>query len=142
MTLMVRLADGARVPSRGSCEAAGVDLSLNEYVTIPPGGSRMCHTGVSVAIPRGFCGLVLVRSSVGARRRVRLSNSVGLIDSDYRGEIMLPLTNDGTEEQTFACGDRVAQLVVVPCVLPDVSVVDELPRTARGDGGFGSTGTR
>lgn len=140
--LMVSLGDGARVPTRGSRDAAGLDLCLSEDVVIPPGESRTCRTGVHVAIPRGYCGMVLVRSSVGAKRRVRLSNSVGLIDADYRGEVLLPLANDSAEGQRFERGERVAQLVVVPCWQGAVYVVEALPETERGDGGFGSTGRR
>lgn len=131
---------GAMVPRRGDDDSAGLDLSVSNDVSVPAGGHRMCHTGVHVQIPKSHVGLVFVRSSVGAKRHVELSNGVGVIDCGYTGEVMLPLHNHGNSAQHFSAGERVAQLVIVPCVMCDVNIVDGLEETTRGDGGFGSTG--
>ena len=131
---------GCRVPRRGDADSVGLDLSVSKDVSIPAGGHKMCHTGIHVQIPEQHVGLVFVRSSVGAKRHVELSNGVGVIDCGYTGEIMLPLHNHGNSAQHFEAGERVAQLVIVPCVIGVVELVDGLDETARGDGGFGSTG--
>ncbi|SDR68900.1 dUTP diphosphatase [Parafannyhessea umbonata] len=131
---------GCKVPRRGDDDSAGLDLSVSKDVSIPASGHKMCHTGVHVQIPKNHVGLVFIRSSVGAKRHVELSNGVGVIDCGYTGEVMLPLHNHGNSAQFFRAGERVAQLVIVPCVMTDVNIVDELDETSRGDGGFGSTG--
>ncbi len=107
---------------------------------IPPGGRAMVPTGLAVAIPVGFAGLVLPRSGYAARHGIGLVNAPGLIDAGYRGEIRVLLINHGGEVVTFERGDRVAQLVVIP--IPEVvwNAVDVLPDSERGAGGFGSTG--
>ena len=122
--------------------AAAVDLHActDEAVTLPPGGRALLPTGLAAAIPAGHVGLLAVRSSMGIRHGVTLSNGVGVIDSDYRGQVHVGLHNLSGEPYTVQPGDRVAQLLVVPVAAPEIEVVDALPETVRGAGGFGSTG--
>ena len=122
--------------------AAAVDLHacIDEAVTLPPGGRALLLTGLAAAIPAGHVGLLAVRSSMGIRHGVTLSNGVGVIDSDYRGQVHVGLHNLSGEPYTVQPGDRVAQLMVVPVAAPEIEVVDALPETVRGAGGFGSTG--
>lgn len=122
--------------------AAAVDLHacVGEAVTLPPGGQALLPTGLAVAIPAGHVGLLAVRSSMGIRHGVTLSNGVGVIDSDYRGQVQVGLHNLSGEPYTVQPGDRVAQLMVVPVAAPEIEVVDALPETVRGAGGLGSTG--
>ena len=117
--------------------AAAVDLHacIDEAVTLPPGGRALLPTGLAAAIPAGH-----VRSSMGIRHGVTLSNGVGVIDSDYRGQVHVGLHNLSGEPYTVQPGDRVAQLMVVPVAAPEIEVVDALPETVRGAGGLGSTG--
>ena len=122
--------------------AAAVDLHacIDEAVTLPPGGRALLPTGLAAAIPAGHVGLLAVRSSMGIRHGVTLSNGVGVIDSDYRGPLQVALHNLSGEPYTVQPGDRVAQLMVVPVAAPEIEVVDALPETVRGAGGLGSTG--
>ncbi len=122
--------------------AAAVDLHacIDEAVTLPPGGRALLPTGLAAAIPAGHVGLLAVRSSMGIRHGVTLSNGVGVIDSDYRGQVHVGLHNLSGEPYTVQPGDRVAQLLVVPVAAPEIEVVDALPETVRGAGGLGSTG--
>lgn len=130
----------AKMPTRGSEYAAGYDLYANEYVGIAAGTCEFIGTGVAVAIPEGYVGLVFARSGLACRQGLRPANCVGVIDSDYRGEIKVCLYNDGNQTRFVDPGDRIAQLVLVPHINPELKVVEELPETARGEGGFGSTG--
>ena len=102
----------------------------------------MLHTGISVEIPEGYCGLIFARSSMGAKRGLAPANKVGVIDADYRGEIMVALHNHSESEQTVECGERVAQLAIVPFLKAEFELADELSDTVRGEGGFGSTGKK
>ena len=122
--------------------AAAVDLHacIDAPLTIPAGGQVVVPTGLAVAIPEGYVGIVAVRSSMGIRRGITLSNAIGVIDSDYRGEIRVGLTNLSDAPYTVMPGDRVAQLAVVPVVQAALERVEELDDTGRGSGGFGSTG--
>ena len=122
--------------------AAAVDLHacVDEAVTLPPGGRALLPTGLAVAIPAGHVGLLAVRSSMGVRHGVTLSNGVGVIDSDYRGQVHVGLHNLSDAPYTVRPGDRVAQLLVVPVAAPEIELTDALPETARGAKGFGSTG--
>ena len=122
--------------------AAALDLHacLDAPVTIPAGGRAVIPTGLAVAIPPGFAGIVAVRSSMGIRRGITLSNAIGVIDSDYRGPLGVGLRNTTGEDYILQPGDRMAQLMVVPVLRPEIRLVEELPETARGAGGFGSTG--
>ena len=136
------LRDGARMPTYGSCEAAGADLyvCLDAPVEIGPGETAMLPTGLAMEVPKGCAGLIYARSSMGAKRGLAPANKVGVIDSDYRGEIRVALHNHGKEAQTVNPGERVAQLVITPVLTPGFCQAEELEDTARGAGGFGSTG--
>ena len=134
----------ARVPAYGSTDAAGADLyALTDGpVTIAPGGTALIHTGIAVAVPRGYAGLVYARSGLACKRGIAPANKVGVIDADYRGEVIIYLHNHGDQPQTIEDGDRVAQLVITPCLNAQFERVEELDGTQRGSGGFGSTGKR
>ena len=122
--------------------AAAMDLHacLEAPLTIEVGARPIVPTGLAVAIPAGHVGLLAVRSSMGIKRGVTLANGVGIIDSDYRGEVGVGLMNVGSEPYTVLPGDRIAQLMVLPVAQPTPELVEELPATDRGEGGFGSTG--
>ena len=130
------------MPTFGSREAAGADLyaCLEEPVTIEPGKTVFLPTGLSMALPKGYVGLVYARSGLACKQGLAPANKVGVIDSDYRGEFMIALHNHGTEPRVVEHGDRIAQLVVTPVIQPDYYEADTLDDTARGTGGFGSTG--
>ena len=114
---------------------------LDSAVTIPAGGRTVVPTGIAIALPSAdYVALVLARSGLGIKHGVVPSNCVGVIDSDYRGEVMVGLSNSGASDYTVRPGDRIAQLMVVPVVQARVTLVDELDETDRGGGGFGSTG--
>ena len=132
----------AQLPTYGSAEAAGADLyaCLESPVTIEPGQTVFIPTGLSMAIPKGCAGLIYARSSMGAKRGLAPANKVGVIDSDYRGQVMVALHNHGAAVQTVACGERIAQLLVTPVYTPGFLEAGELDDTQRGAGGFGSTG--
>lgn len=132
----------AVLPAYGSAEAAGADLyaCLEEEVTIQPGEIFWVPTGIALEVPRGCAGLVYARSSMGAKRGLAPANKVGVIDSDYRGEIKVVLLNHSKQPQTLLPGERVAQFVITPVLQPVYEEVDELTDTGRGTGGFGSTG--
>ena len=122
--------------------AAALDLHacLDGPVTIAPGGRTLIPTGLAVAIPTGYVGIIAVRSSMGIKNGVSLSNGIGVIDSDYRGPLGVGLYNMEATPYTVRPGDRIAQLMVVPVVRETIEVVDQLPPTERGEGGLGSTG--
>ena len=134
----------ASVPSYGSDFSAGADLRavLDAPITIKPGESVLVHTGISTAIPVGYVGLVYARSGIACKRGLAPSNKVGVIDSDYRGEIMVSLHNHSSSEQTVDPDERIAQMVVTPFVHCEYEETDALGDTQRGEGGFGSTGTK
>ena len=138
----VRLDPRAKVPVYGTPDAAGADLCClpDGDVTVEPGQTHVFHTGLSVEIPRGYAGLVYPRSGIACKRDLAPANKVGVIDADYRGEIMIALHNHGTVPQTVAGGERIAQLVVTPFLTVEFEEADRLSDTARGSGGFGSTG--
>ena len=137
-----KLRPGAKMPTFGSREAAGADLyaCLEEPVTIEPGKTVFLPTGLSMALPKGYAGLVYARSGLACKQGLAPANKVGVIDSDYRGEFMIALHNHGTEARVVEHGDRIAQLVVTPVIQPDYYEADTLDETFRGTGGFGSTG--
>ena len=134
----------AELPVFGSEFAAGADLRacLDGDLTIAPGQTALIHTGLALEIPAGYAGLVYARSGLATKRGLAPANKVGVIDADYRGEIMVALHNHGAEAQTVGHGERIAQLVVTPFLAVDYKEADELTDTARGAGGFGSTGTK
>ena len=121
---------------------AGADLHASEVVTIAPGAYTLVETGISMAIPEGYCGMVLPRSGLAVRSGVTVLNAPGLVDSGYRGELKVALINHGREAFSIAVGDRIALLVIVAVAVPDYEPVDALVDTQRGSGGFGSTGVR
>lgn len=133
----------AVIPKRATPGSAGLDLSacIEEPVTLSPGGLAMLPTGLAVALPSADCvALIYARSGLAVRHGIALSNGVGVVDSDYRGEIKVGLCNVGSEPYTIQPGERIAQIVIAPVLLPPVLEVDELDETERGAGGFGSTG--
>lgn len=129
-------------PSYGTDQSAGIDLpcSNEEDIIIKPKETVKVHTGIRVAIPDGYFGGVYPRSSTGVKRNLMLANTIGVIDSDYRGEIMMFFYNFGDSEQVIKKGDRLAQLIIQPYQRFDIKIVDELDETDRGEAGFGSTG--
>ena len=137
-----KLRPDAKAPVYGSVDAAGADLyaCVSEPVAFAPGQTIMIPTGIAVAIPRGYVGLVFARSSLGTKRGLAPANKVGVIDSDYRGEYIVALHNHGTAARTVAHGERIAQLVITPVITPGFAEAEELSDTQRGAGGFGSTG--
>lgn len=141
MRLEVILSDGAPLPRHAKSGDAGLDLTSRKDVTIPPSTTRMVGTGVRCAIPDGYFGLVAPRSSTAAKKGVTLANSPSIIDSGYRGEIMLPLRNmDPWHDAKVERGERVAQMVLLEYATCECVEVDELDSTERGEGGFGSSG--
>ena len=138
----MRLNERAKVPSYGSAAAAGADLHTDSEVpvTVAPGETVMVHTGIAVAIPEGHVGLIFARSGLATKRGLAPANKVGVIDADYRGELMISLHNHSREPQTIDAFERVAQLVIMPCVQAPYEEAENLDETARGAGGFGSTG--
>ena len=139
-----KLNDKAIIPTYGSEFSAGADLYACEGgdITIAPGETRLIHTGISMAIPYGYVGLIYARSGLASKRGLAPANKVGVIDSDYRGEIMVALYNHSGEAQTVCDGERIAQMVFTAYMGADFCEVDELDSTQRGEGGFGSTGRK
>ena len=137
-----KLHPNAILPTYGSVEAAGADLyaCLDEAVTIEPGEIFWVPTGIALEVPKGCAGLVYARSSMGAKRGLAPANKVGVVDSDYRGEIRVVLLNHSKQPQILQPGERVAQFVITPILQPVYEEVDDLTDTDRGTGGFGSTG--
>lgn len=137
-----KLSPKAILPTYGSSSAAGADLyaCLSEAVHIDPGCTAFIPTGLSMELPRGTAGLIYARSGLACKRDLAPANKVGVIDSDYRGEFIVALHNHGKTPQTVCHGERIAQLVITPVLTPGFAEVEELSDTARGAGGFGSTG--
>ena len=137
-----KLKPNAILPTYGTAEAAGADLyaCLEADLTIAPGETVMIPTGLSMELPRGYAGLIYARSGLAVKRGLAPANKVGVVDSDYRGEFLVALHNHGDQSQTVAHGERIAQLVITPVFTPGFTEVDTLSDTARGEGGFGSTG--
>ena len=139
-----RLDPRAKLPAYGSADAAGADLYAlaDAPVEIAPGTTVLIHTGLAAAIPQGCVGLIFARSGLASKQGLAPANKVGVIDADYRGEIMVALHNHSQETRTVQHGDRIAQLAIVPYITADFQERDTLDETDRGAGGFGSTGTR
>ena len=138
-----KVSKNARLPLRATDGSAGADLyaCLDEPAVLAPGERKLIPTGIAIGIPYGGCGaFIFPRSSVSSKYGVSLANCVGVIDSDYRGEIKVPLINHSSEPYTVNDGDRIAQMVIMPVIIPDFIPCDELDTTVRGAGGFGSTG--
>lgn len=136
------LKEGALLPTYGSVEAAGADLyaCVEHPVIIAPGETAFIPTGIALEVPKHCAGLIYARSGMACKRGLAPANKVGVIDSDYRGEIMVALHNHGNQPQTVAMGERIAQMVITPVLQPAYMVAEELSDTVRSAGGFGSTG--
>ena len=138
-----KLSDRAVVPTYGSPFSAGADLySAMDDVTVAPGETVLVKTGLALELPVGYAGLIYARSGLASKRGLAPANKVGVVDCDYRGEVMVALHNHSNAPQTVASGERIAQLVIAPYIVADFEEADELSNTARGEGGFGSTGTK
>ena len=145
MKVNVKLLDPrATMPTYGTEFSAGADLySLKgEAVEIPPHCTVLVHTGIAMEIPEGYAGLIFARSGLATKRNLAPANKVGVIDADYRGEIMVALHNHGETAQIIDGAERIAQLSIVPFLKAEFDQVSELSDTVRGSGGFGSTGTK
>lgn len=140
-----KLNEKAQLPSSGSAYAAGYDLYAcveEEEVIIPAHTTVMVGTGVAVAVPEGYFGGIFARSGLAAKQSLRPANCVGVVDSDYRGEVKVALHNDSDQERKIENGERIAQLVVIPYLSLEFEEVAELDETERGEGGFGHTGLK
>ena len=137
-----RLSEKATLPTYGTAYSAGADLyaCLEKEVSIAPRETVLVHTGLALEIPEGYVGLIYARSGLAAKRGLAPANKVGVIDADYRGEVMVALYNQSESVQTVSHGERIAQLVIAPFMAAEFEEVDELSDTVRGAGGFGSTG--
>ena len=140
MKLKMMVDEGIEIPAYAHHGDAGLDLRVREGVWLQPHERRTVGTGVRVAIPEGYVGLVFPRSGLASKHGISLSNAVGVVDSCYRGEIGATLINHGKKPYLINKGERVCQLVVVPFATCELEIVDELDETDRGEGGFGSTG--
>lgn len=136
------LREGAMIPTYGSVDAAGADLyaCISEDITIQPGQTAFVPTGIALEVPAGCAGLIYARSGLACKKGLAPANKVGVVDSDYRGEVMVALYNHGTMAQTVCHGERIAQFIITPVLTPAYEVAPELSETARNTGGFGSTG--
>jgi len=139
---IIKLSTNATVPTYGSPYSAGADLyaCTEEDVIIRAGETILIHTGIAMEIPVGYAGLIYARSGLATKKGLAPANKVGVIDSDYRGEIMVSLHNHSSSDAVISHGDRIAQLVIAPVLTPGFTVVESLSETVRGSGGFGSTG--
>ena len=139
------LTDTAKLPTRGSAYAAGSDLYADitgtESIILFPNETVMFNTGICVEIPVGYFGAIFARSGLATKEGLRPANCVGVVDSDYRGEVMVALHNDSEKVRHVSPGDRIAQLVILPYAPATFCIEEDLSETDRGEGGFGSTGT-
>ena len=137
-----KLKKNAVVPEYATAGAAGADLyaCIEEDVNIESGESAFIPCGFALAIPDGYVGLIYARSGLSCKKGLAPANKVGVVDSDYRGEITVSLYNQSKEPRTISAGDRIAQLVIAPVIQAEFDLVEDLGDTARGEGGFGSTG--
>lgn len=145
MSVLVRfkkLDERAQVPTYGSLSAAGADLYALDGVELQAGETALIHTGIAMEIPEGYAGLIYARSGLATKRGLAPANKVGVVDADYRGEIMVSLHNHSSQAQRVDAGERVAQLVITPFLRVEFDRVADLSDTDRGAGGFGSTGTK
>ncbi len=137
-----KLSPDAILPVYGSEDAAGADLCSIEEMTIQPGTTALVHTGLAMELPRGYGGFIFARSGLATKRGLAPANKVGVIDADYRGEVMVALYNQSPVPQTVEKGERIAQLVLLPAPQAVFSEAETLEETERNDGGFGSTGRK
>ena len=139
-----KLDENAVLPTYASAYSAGADLYAltDEELVFAPGETKLVKTGLAMEIPEGYAGLIYARSGLASKRGLAPANKVGVIDSDYRGEVMVALHNHSKTEQKIAPKERIAQLVIAPFLKAEFSTVDSLSDTVRGEGGFGSTGRK
>jgi len=139
-----KVRENAKIPTYGTEYAAGADLyaCIDNEEVFAPGETKLIPTGISMAIPTGYIGLVYARSGLASKRGLAPANKVGVIDSDYRGEIFVALHNHSTEEKVIDKNERIAQIVIAPYLKAEFLETEELDETSRGEGGFGSTGTK
>ena len=139
-----KLRENAVIPTYGSEYAAGADLyaCIDEIAEFEPGETRLIPTGLAMEIPIGYAGLIYARSGLASKKGLAPANKVGVVDADYRGEIMVALHNHSTEKKSIEPKERIAQLVIAPYLTAVFNETDELNDTVRGDGGFGSTGRK
>ena len=135
-----KLTESAKLPTYGSPYAAGADLYSAADYTVPAGETVFVHTGIAIELPSDMVGLIYARSGLACKQDLAPANKVGVIDPDYRGEIVVALHNHGKTERTIGAGDRVAQFVIAPFYTAEFTEAAELSETVRGAGGFGSTG--
>lgn len=139
-----KLNKNAVIPTYGSEYAAGADLyaCIEKEVTVNPHQTAVIPTGIALELPVGYAGLIYARSGLATKKGLAPANKVGVIDCDYRGEVKVSLHNHSETPQTVSAGERVAQLVITPYITAEFAIADELSETARGAGGFGSTGSK
>ena len=139
-----KVSKDAKIPTYGTSFAAGADLYAcsSEAISFEPGETKLIKTGLSLEIPEGYAGLIYARSGLATKRGLAPANKVGVVDSDYRGEVMVSLHNHTNEVKEIEAYERIAQLVITPYLKANFEEVEELDNTERGTGGFGSTGTK
>lgn len=137
-----KLSKGAIIPTYGSEYAAGADLyaCMDEEIFINPGQTVLVHTGIAMELPVGYAGLIYARSGLASKKGLAPANKVGVVDCDYRGEILVALHNHSQETASILPGERIAQLVITPYITAAFTETDTLNETVRGEGGFGSSG--
>ena len=142
--LFKRLDPRAVCPTYGSSSSAGADLYAlsDDDIIVKKGETALIHTGIAMQIPEGFVGLVFARSGLATKRGLAPANKVGVIDSDYRGEIMVPIYNQSDKDAVIESGERIAQIALIPYLTADFCETDTLDCTERGESGFGSTGRK
>ena len=140
--IQITLSDGGQVPTYATEDAAGMDLRCITDIELAPMQRTLARTGIRIAIPRGFEGQIRPRSGLAFKHGISMVNTPGTIDADYRGEIGVILINLGQDVVKLSCGERIAQLVIMPVVRANMALVNELDETDRGEGGFGSTGIK
>ena len=139
-----KLNENAKIPTYGSEYAAGADLyaCTDGDTVILPGETKLIGTGLAIEVPLGYGAFIYARSGLASKRGLAPANKVGVVDADYRGEIMVALHNHSSEAQTVLCGERIAQMVIAPFLTAEFCEVESLSDTQRGSGGFGSTGNK
>ncbi len=137
-----KLNENAKIPTYGTEYAAGADLyaCIDEDVVISKGETKLIKTGISLEVPTGYAGLIFARSGLATKKGLAPANKVGVVDSDYRGEIMVALHNHTNIDQKIEKGERIAQFIITPYLKAEFNVVEKLEDTKRGANGFGSTG--
>ena len=139
-----KIKPNAAIPTYGSANAAGADLyaCIDSTITIESGETVLVPTGLAMELPTGYAGLIYARSGLASKKGLAPANKVGVIDSDYRGEVLVALHNHSSQDASIEPGERIAQLVITPYIMGVFQEADELSDTERGAGGFGSTGTK